>query len=178
LIFRPADDRDLIERARKGDVESFNLLVARWDRRIYNYLLRLAPDAEEAFDLAQETFLKAYQSLDRLDDAARFGAWLYRVAHNLAVSQLRRQRPATTETGELPELPVNLPGAFGLLAVETSLAVRRALEALSGEQREAVVLKVCDGFKFEEIAEIVNAPVSTVKSRVYTALDVMRGVLA
>jgi RNA polymerase sigma-70 factor (ECF subfamily) len=173
LIFRPADDRDLIERARKGDADAFNALVAGWEKRIYNYLLRLSPDADEAFDLAQETFLKAYQSLDRLDDAARFGPWLYRIAHNVGISSIRKRRPA----GELPEQVTNLPGAYGMMSVETSLAVGQALEALSVEQREAVLLKVCHGFNFDEIGRIVDAPVSTVKSRVYTALDVMRGVL-
>ena len=121
MIFRPADDRDLIERARKGDADAFNALVAGWEKRIYNYLLRLSPDADEAFDLAQETFLKAYQSLDRLDDAARFGPWLYRIAHNVGISSIRKRRP----TGELPEQATNLPGAYGMMSVETSLAVGR-----------------------------------------------------
>jgi len=173
LDLREAEDRDLIERARRGQVEAFNVLVSRWEKRIYNYLLRLAPDAEEAFDLAQETFLKAYQSLGRLDDPARFGPWLYRIAHNVAISLLRRKRPE----GEAPEQATGLKGDFGMVAVETSLAVRQALGALTAEQRQAVLLKVCDGFKFEEIGAILDTPVSTIKSRVYTALDVMRGVL-
>jgi len=174
LILREADERDLVQRAQKGDVESFNALVSRWEKRIYNYLLRLAPDSAEAFDLSQETFLKAYQNLRRLDSPERFGSWLYRIAHNEAISWLRRRRPES----DPPELSTGHARAFGMAGVEISLAVEQALTALSGEQREAVVLKVCEGFKFEEIAAIVDAPVSTVKSRVYTALEVMRGALA
>jgi RNA polymerase sigma-70 factor (ECF subfamily) len=173
LIFREADDQDLVLRARGGHVEAFNVLVSRWEKKIYNHLLRIAPDAEEAFDLSQETFLKAYQSLNRLDDPARFGSWLYRIAHNEGISFLRKRRP----DGEMPEQVTGLPGAFGMASVETSLAVRQALECLTFEQRESVLLKVCDGFKFEEIASILDTPTSTIKSRVYSALEAMRGVL-
>ena len=174
LILREPDERDLVPRAQKGDVEAFNVLVSRWEKRIYNYLLRLSPDAEEAFDLSQETFLKAFQNLKRLDAPERFGSWLYRIAHNEAISHLRRKRPE----GDPPEQSTGHPGAFGMSGVEISMAVETALGVLTVEQRESVVLKVCEGFKFEEIASIVDAPVSTVKSRVYTALDAMRVVLA
>jgi RNA polymerase sigma-70 factor (ECF subfamily) len=174
LILREADERDLVPRAQKGDVEAFNVLVSRWEKRIYNYLLHLAPDAAEAFDLSQETFLKAFQNLKRLDAPERFGPWLYRIAHNEAISFLRRRRPE----GDPPEQSIGKPGAFGMAGVEISLAVRQALSVLTAEQRESVVLKVCEGFKFEEIASILDTPASTIKSRVYSALEAMRGVLA
>lgn len=178
MIFREADDRDLVLRARKGDVEAFNALVTRWEKRIYNYLLRLAPDPEEAFDLAQETFLKAYQNLGRLDDAARFGPWLYRIAHNEGVSLLRRRKLEAPAPENAPEPMTGQAAVFGMASIEVSLAVHGALAMLSDEQREAVVLKVCEGFKFEEIASILDTPASTVKSRVYTGLETLRGLLA
>jgi len=174
LKLREADERDLVPRARKGDVEAFNVLVSRWEKRIYNYLLRLAPDADEAFDLSQETFLKAFQNLKRLDAPELFGPWLYRIAHNEAISFLRRRRPES----DPPEQATGQPGAFGMARVEISLAVEQALQALTPEQRESVVLKVCEGFKFEEIASILDTPTSTIKSRVYSALEAMRAVLA
>jgi RNA polymerase sigma-70 factor (ECF subfamily) len=168
LIFREVEDRDLVAKARKGGVEAYNLLVSRWERRVFNYLLRLVSNREDAMDVSQEVFLKAYQSLPKLDDVERFGAWLFRIAHNEAFSLLRRRKPE----GEMP-LEKGNPGP-GLLPIELSLAVEKALGRLSEEQREAVLLKVYQGFKFEEMAEILNCPVSTVKSRLYTGLDLLK----
>lgn len=174
MIFREVEDLDLIVRARRGDVESYNLLVSRWEKRIFNYLLRLTGDREDAWDVSQDVFLKAYQNLGKLEDPARFGPWLYRIAHNEAYSHLRRQKPE----GDLPpETAPSLPGSR-LLPIEVSLAVETALARLTAEQREAVVLKVYQGFKFEEMAEILSCPVSTIKSRVYTALDLLKETLA
>lgn len=174
MIFREVEDRDLILRARRGNVDAYNLLVSRWEKRIFNYLLRLAGEREDALDLSQEVFLKAYQNLRKLEDPARFGPWLFRIAHNEAYSLLRRRRPQE----ELTEPPQPAIPAHGLRAVEAGLAVGRALSRLSGEQREAVLLKVYQGFKFEEMAEILGCPVSTVKSRVYTGLEMLKDVLA
>jgi len=174
LIFREVEDRDLIAKARRGDVESYNLLISRWDRRIFNYLLRLVKDREDARDLAQDVFLKAYQNLNKLEDPSKFSPWLYRIAHNEAYSLLRRNRPET-EMGE--ERVQSIPGRR-MLPMEVGLAVSTALARLTEDQREAVVLKIYEGFKFEEMAEILETPVSTVKSRLYTALDLLKESLA
>jgi RNA polymerase sigma-70 factor (ECF subfamily) len=174
LIFREVEDRDLIAKARRGDVEAYNLLVSRWEKRVFNYLLRLVSNREDALDVSQETFLKAYQNLRKLDDPARFSAWLFRIAHNEAFSLLRRRKPEAELIGE--PRPRNTGGR--LLPVELSLAVESALKRLNEDQREAVLLKVYQGFKFDEMAEILECPVSTVKSRLYTALDLLRTTLA
>ena len=174
MIFREVEDRDLVLKARRGDVEAYNLLVSRWEKRVYNYLLRLVADSEDALDLSQEAFLKAYQSLRKLEDPSRFSAWLFRIAHNEAFSLLRRKRPEVEITDRPPP---SAPGSR-MLPMETSLAVSSALERLSADQREAVVLKMYEGFKFEEIARILDCPVSTIKSRVYTALDLLKEILA
>lgn len=172
MIFREVDDTDLVRGARKGDVQMYNRLVSRWEKRVYNYLLRIVHSPEDAMDVSQEVFLKAYQSLPRLDDEARFGPWLYRIAHNEAISHLRRRRPS--EDLEMAEraAPRSLAG------VELSLAVETALDRLSHDQREAVLLKVYEGFKFDEIAAILGCPASTVKSRVYTGLEQLKQMLA
>jgi len=174
LIFREVEDRDLIPRARRGDVEAYNLLVSRWEKRVYNYLLRLVGDREDALDLTQEVFLKAYQNLARLEDAGRFAPWLFRIAHNEAFSLLRRRHPEGDGPSELPQET----SSYRMYPVELNLAVARALEQLSAEQREAVILKIYQGFKFEEMAEALDCPVSTVKSRLYTALDRLKEMLA
>jgi RNA polymerase sigma-70 factor (ECF subfamily) len=179
LIFREVEDRDLIAKARRGDVEAFNLLVSRWEKRIFNYLYRLVKDREDALDLSQDVFLKAHQNLAKLEDASRFGPWLFRIAHNEAYSMLRKNRPETDleshiEGESWPETAVGRR----MLPIEVSLTVERALARLGEDQREAVVLKIYQGFKFEEMADILGCPVSTIKSRLYTALENLKDTLA
>ena len=125
-------------------------------------------------DLAQDVFLKAWQNIRKLDDATRFGPWLFRIAHNEAYSMFRKRRP-DTDIGD-PEFADRAiaPGA----SPDVTIAVEAALGRLSSEQREAVVLKVYQGFKFEEMAEILGCPVSTIKSRVYSAMELMKAELA
>lgn len=182
-------EAQLVARTRRGDVEAFNHLVSRWEKRLYNYLLRLLGNREDSLDLCQEAFLKAYQSIATLQDAEKFSNWLFRIAHNLAFSQLRR--PALMESVEdYPDQdwPANWEDARPLRAsaararpvfgLELELAVARALEALTPEQREAILLKVYHGFHFAEIAEIIACPVSTVKSRIYAGFAQLREMLA
>ncbi len=173
MIFREVEDRDLIGKAKRGNVEAYNLLVSRWERRVFNYLLRLVGHREDAMDLSQDVFLKAYQNLPKLDAPEKFGGWLFRIAHNEAFSLLRKRRPE----GELP-FETGSSDAGRLLPMELSLAVESALKRLSDDQREAVLLKVYQGFKFEEMAEILGIPVSTVKSRLYTGLENLKSTLS
>src|SRR3954469_20154610 len=175
LIFRAVEDADLIRQAARGKVEAYNLLVSRWEKRVYNYLLRLVRDREDALDLSQDVFLKAYQSLGKLEDPGRFAAWLFRIAHNEAYSLLRRSRP---DDVEIAFDPGSSESSGGMYPVELTLAVEGALKRLNDDQREAVVLKIYQGFKFEEMAEILSCPVSTIKSRLYTALDLLKEALA
>jgi len=153
---------------------------------LFNYLLRLAGNREDALDLSQEAFFKAYQSLKTLDEVDRFLPWLYRIAHNLAFSKFRSDsRRGREETGAWPEreegfgLPragesVGLGSGRRVFPLELELILERALEELSDEQREAILLKVHHGFKFAEIAEILSCPVSTVKSRIYAGLEQLK----
>ncbi len=175
MIFREVEDRDLVIKASKGSVDAFNLLVSRHEKRVFNYLLRIVGHREDALDLTQDVFLKAYQNLTKLSDVERFSPWLFRIAHNEAYSQLRKRRP---DNVELVYEPPTANSRDGLFPVELNLAVERALGRLSADQREAVVLKIYQGFKFEEMAEILDLPLSTIKSRLYSALDVLKGALA
>ena len=180
MIFRSVEDADLIRQAARGSVEAYNLLVSRWEKRVYNYLLRLARNREDALDLTQDVFLKAYQNLRKLDDPERFAPWLYRIAHNEAYSMFRKRRPESDVEDLEPEHTETgiTVGGSQVFPIELSLAVASALDRLSADQREAVVLKIYQGFKFEEMAEILSAPVSTVKSRLYTALELLKIELA
>src|SRR5215470_3898319 len=180
LIFRAVEDTDLIRQAARGSVEAYNLLVSRWEKRVFNYLLRLSRNREDALDLTQDVFLKAYQNLRKLDDPGRFAPWLYRIAHNEAYSMFRKRRPEADVDEIEPESTETgiTVGGSSVFPIELSLAVAGALDRLSPDQREAVVLKVYQGFKFEEMAEILSCPVSTVKSRLYTALELLKAELA
>ncbi len=180
MIFRAVEDADLIRQAARGSVEAFNLLVSRWDNRVYNYLLRITGNREDALDLTQEAFLKAHLNLRKLDDPARFAPWLYRIAHNEAYSMFRKRRPETDVDAIEPESTETgiTVGGTSVFPMELTLAVAGALDRLSPDQREAVVLKIYQGFKFEEMAEILSCPVSTVKSRLYTALELLKTELA
>ena len=178
MIFRAVEDADLIRKARKGDLDAYNSLISRWEKRVYNYLLRIVGHREDALDLSQDVFLKAYQNLRKLEDASRFAPWLFRIAHNEAYSLFRKRRPESDSSG--PELAGDqiTAGGTSVFPVELTIAVSTALDRLTADQREAVVLKIYQGFKFEEIADILSCPVSTVKSRLYTALDLLKAELA
>jgi len=180
LIFRAVEDGDLIRQAARGSVEAYNLLVSRWEKRVYNYLLRITGNREDALDLTQDAFLKAYQNIRKLDDPNRFAPWLYRIAHNEAYSMFRKRRPETDVENTEPEATEAgiIVGGSSVFPIELSLAVASALERLSTDQREAVVPKIYQGFKFEEMAGILDCPVSTVKSRLYSALDLLKVQLA
>jgi RNA polymerase sigma-70 factor (ECF subfamily) len=168
---KPVTDRKIVERVLKGDVEAFNLLVRQWEKPIYNFIVRMIGDREEAMDLCQDAFMKAYRELATLKDLDRFSAWLYRIAHNTCFSRLRKDQGKTFVEFE-PETARGSP-----MPIENRLAVEKALQHLPEDQREVVVLKVFQGLKFEEIALIQGAPVSTVKSRLYMAFEKLRSIL-
>ena len=178
MIFRAVEDADLIPKAQRGDVEAFNLLISRWEKRVFNYLLRILENREDALDLSQDVFLKAYQNLRKLEDPDRFAAWLFRIAHNEAFSLFRKRKPEGEPEGEQHSGRSVSVGGAGVFPIELAIAVSSALGRLTSDQRETVVLKVYQGFKFEEIAEILSCPVSTVKSRLYTALDLLKADLS
>ena len=167
---KPVDDRKIIERVLKGDTEAFNLLVRQWEKPIYNFIVRMIGNRDEAMDLCQDAFMKAYRELGTLKDLDRFSAWLYRIAHNTCFSRLRKDQGKTFVELE-PEIRASR------MPIESRLAVEKALQELPEEQREVVVLKVFQDLKFEEIAAIQDAPVSTVKSRLYMGFEKLRSIL-
>ena len=176
MIFRDVEDRDLILKARRGDVDAFNVLVTRWERRVFSYIVRSVGDREDSLDLSQDTFLKAYRGLRNLQNVERFPQWLFRIAHNETISWRRKKRPEPIEDSEL-ERATN-PSTRREYAAELTVVVKQALKSLPEEQRQAVLLKVYQGFKFHEIADITGVPVSTVKSRVYSGFEALKAVLA
>src|SRR6266581_1503654 len=173
-------DEELVEACLAGEDSAFDVLLGRWEKRIRGAIYRLVGSDEEARDLCQEAFLKAYKSLRSFKQEARFSSWLYQIALNLCRDRIRRRRGKTmVSLDELEEggaaMPVAGPTALDLLQErDTSRLVAQAIEALPDEQREVIILKEYQGLTFLEIAQVLDVPISTVKTRLYRGLDQLR----
>jgi RNA polymerase sigma-70 factor (ECF subfamily) len=173
-------DEELVEACQAGEASAFDVLVARWEDRIRGAAYRFLGSEEEAKDVAQEAFLKAYRALGGFKREARFSSWLYQIATNLCRDRLRRRRTrGTVSLEEMEEtggaIVETRPGADDrLLQEDLARAVRRAIHTLAEEQREVVILKEYEGLTFLEIAQALDVPVSTVKTRLYRGLGQLR----
>ena len=175
-------DEQIIERTLAGESDAFGLLVERWERPIYGLSLRMLGRDEDARDVCQETFISAFRNLRKFRGDAKFSSWLYRIALNACHSRLRRGGVAEQsldeedESGRTREL--SDAGAEGLAdrlhRNQRAEIVRRALQALPPEMRQVIVMKEYEELTFAEIAEVLQLPTSTVKSRLYTGLQQLR----
>jgi RNA polymerase sigma-70 factor, ECF subfamily len=180
-------DRDLIARAIAGREEYFEELVRRYQRPIVAYVYRMVGDYDAALDLAQEVFIKVYNSLERYRPEYKFSTWVYRIAHNAAIDHLRRaggfrteDLDAEDEGGRLYEKP--LASAALSPEQESERRERRAeieevVQALPPAYRELIVLRHAHDFSYDEIAEVTGLPLGTVKNRIFRAREAMRGQL-
>jgi RNA polymerase sigma-70 factor (ECF subfamily) len=179
-------DEELVARSIRGDAESFNQLVERWERPIYALAYRTLGREEDARDVCQETFLRAFRALPGFRGQAKFSSWLYRIALNLCRDWIRRERRVPVvqppEDMDLMDMAVAAEPSESIedLVVRADLArlVERAMAGLPEEQRTAIVLKEYHGLTFQEIADVVGCPLSTVKTRLYQGLTVLRRELA
>lgn len=175
-------DEELVEAFQQGDSSAFDQLVSRWDRKIQGAIYRMVGSGEESRDLCQEAFLKAYRGLGGFKKEARFSSWLYQIAVNVCRDRMRRQRGKTVVsldelTNAVGELPFKGTGPSALELMEAgdlSRAVAAAVASLPDEQREVIVLKEYQDLTFLEIAEALDVPVSTVKTRLYRGLTQLR----
>ena len=168
-------------RLRRGDPDAFDALLARYQNRLYRYLVRLTANPAVAEDLFQETWLKVITRIHRYDERRPIEPWLFAVARNLAIDHLRKASPESldepSESGEtrIARLGADEPGSLEcLLEQERRGLLERKLEELPALYREALSLRFEEEMTFEEIAEVLSAPVSTVKSRVQRALSTLR----
>jgi RNA polymerase sigma-70 factor (ECF subfamily) len=179
-------DEELVARSIGGDPNSFNELIKRWERPIYALAYRQIGREEDARDVCQETFLRAYRALNGFRGQAKFSSWLYRIALNLCRDWLRRERRtpvvAVSEDVDLIELASKLEPSESIedrvARHDLTRAVERAMAVLPEEQRTAILLKEYHGLTFQEIADLVGCPLSTVKTRLYQGLAVLRRELA
>ena len=175
-------DEELVARSVAGDHDSFNQLILRWERPIYALAYRVIGRDEDARDVAQETFLRAFRALPGFKGQAKFSSWLYRIALNLCRDWIRRKK--RTPVVDMPEGVdvIELAAAQGpvesiedlVARQEMSAIVAEGMKLLPDEQRTAIVLKEYHGLTFQEIADLQGCPLSTVKTRLYQGLSVLR----
>ena len=182
------DDRALLNRAQAGDIAAFEELVGRHQDRVYGLALRMTRSEPDAAEIAQDTFLSAYQHLPEFRGEAAFGSWVHRIAANNALMRLRHQRvldfvtedpvePEFTERGSLAEAPETdwSRGADDkVLDDELGRAIQQATDSLAEGYREVFLLKDVEGMSYEEISEMLGISVPAVKSRLHRARLVLR----
>jgi RNA polymerase sigma-70 factor (ECF subfamily) len=175
-------DQQLVERVQRGDKRAFELLVTKYQRRIFRLLSRMIRDPAEIEDVAQEAFVKAYRALTNFRGESAFYTWLYRIAINTAKNHLVSQgrRVPTTTSSDIEDAEgfedatllreVATPDSM-LQSRQVAEAVNRAIEKLPEELRTAIVLRELEGLSYEEIAETMACPIGTVRSRIFRARE-------
>jgi len=175
-------DEELVSRSARGDHDSFNELVVRWQRPIFALAYRVIGHEEDARDVCQETFLRAFRGIKGFKGQAKFSSWLYRIAINLCYDKNRRaQRSPLSKVSDNIDVLDLAPAEVAGNSLEDQVGwrelgseVSRAMMVISPEQRTAIVLKEYQGLTFREIADLQGCPVSTVKTRVYQGLTRLR----
>ncbi|MEY2777843.1 MAG: hypothetical protein RLY30_1941 [Pseudomonadota bacterium] len=179
-------DQVLVDRVKAGDQQAFALLVTKYQRKVIRLIARLIRDPAEVEDVAQEAFLKAYRALPQFRGESAFYTWLYRIAVNTAknhlVAQGRRPIPMSSFQDDDDDgepfaadeaiADIQTPDSV-LLSRQIAETVNRAIEALPVELRTAVTLREIEGLSYEEIAEAMNCPIGTVRSRIFRAREVI-----
>jgi RNA polymerase sigma-70 factor (ECF subfamily) len=171
-------DEQIVERALTGDAEAFGEIVQRWERRIFALAFGMLGREEDARDATQETFLAAFRNLRAFRGEAKVSSWLHRIAVNQCITRQRRAKVRNESALETEEeknaasfaAPVHYSPVRVVEGWETTAAVRLAVNSLPVELRQVVVMKEFEELTFKEIAEALDLPLSTVKSRLYTAL--------
>lgn len=180
------DDATLIALCLSGETSAYGVLVQRYQDRLYNSVYRLVDHPEDALDVVQDAFLNAYQSLESFKGDALFFTWLYRIAFNTAISLKRKQRVTLSidasqdgdGTGVDPHDPADdaQPG-WALEQAEQERKVHAALARLSSEHRTVLVMKDMEGRKYEDMAELLDVPIGTIRSRLHRARLELRQLL-
>ncbi|MBC7730458.1 MAG: RNA polymerase sigma factor RpoE [Bacteriovorax sp.] len=181
----PDADAPLVERVKLGDVKAFEMLVVKYQRRIERLIGRMVRDVDLVPDIAQETFIRAYRAIPKFRGESAFYTWLYRIAVNTAKKALmdlkrdplvsessRASRDDDDETSRVEnELSDGETPDSVLASKQIAAAVNFAIEALSEELRQAITLREIEGLSYEEIAELMNCPIGTVRSRIFRARE-------
>lgn len=177
------DEAELIERARKGDTGAFGALVERYQRRVVGVALAVVHNEEDALELAQETFIRAYENLGKFESRSSFSTWLYRIAANLSIDFRRREVRHPMLRGEeaeneLSRLPSKTGDSFkAARRNEMGQRIHTALKELTPEHRAVILLREVEGLSYDEISEVMECPRGTVMSRLHYARNHLREIL-
>lgn len=180
-------DDQLILECRKGNKESFEMLVQRYHQRVYALAFRYMSNEDDAYDMSQEAFIKAYRALDKFKGNSSFGTWIYRITTNVCLDELRRRKrrispvsidePLTNNAGDEIEKELIDPGAgVDILYEQQELGsqIQAYLNELKPDHRTAIVLRDIMDLSYEEIAEVLNCSIGTVKSRINRARNSLK----
>lgn len=177
------DEAELIERAKKGDTKAFGALIERYQRRVVGVALGVAHNPDDALELAQETFVRAFENIARFESRSSFSTWLYRIAANVAIDFRRRENRHPILRGEEAENELRrLPSASGdsyaaTRRSELGQRINEALEELTPEHRTVILLREVEGLSYDEISEVMQCPRGTVMSRLHYARNHLREIL-
>jgi RNA polymerase sigma-70 factor (ECF subfamily) len=175
-----------VKASQNGDTLAFNRLVLKWEKTVFNIALRMLREREEAAEATQEIFFRAYRNIDRFRQKSRFSAWIYRIALNHCISRIRQRPPGIHLSLDEQKCAVNPPKQLHVTETQLDQVMRSeecdrvlgALAYLTPEQRAVIELKFFQGMTFEDIAGILEIPLSTTKSRLYSGLGILKVHLA
>jgi len=179
-----AVDQKLVEKAQRGDKKAFGMLVEKYQRRLNRLLSRMVRDQSEIEDIVQDSFIKAYRAINNFRGDSAFYTWLYRIGINTAKNHLVKlgKRPKAMNDVEIeeienfedaPDLRNHETPESTMMSSEIVASVNQTIESLPGELKEAISLREMDGLSYEEIAELMNCPIGTVRSRIFRAREVI-----
>ncbi|MDC0028852.1 RNA polymerase sigma factor RpoE [Gammaproteobacteria bacterium] len=180
-------DLALVRRAKKGDYRAFDLLVLKYQSRIVSIAFKFVKEMQLAEDISQESFIKAYRSIDSFREESAFYTWLYRITANTAknylVSKSRRKESSISELSiseneDFFELPTNDSPEQILMAQSLKDTIYDALSGLPEDTRTALSLREFEGLNYEEIAEIMNCPIGTVRSRIFRGREALENLIS
>ena len=175
-------DQELVDRAKNGDLKAFDLLVLKYQRRVFRLISRVIKNNSEVEDVAQECFIKAFRAIHQFRGDSAFYTWLYRIAVNTAKNYLfsKGRRPIAlselkksedTDSFDMLDAVSNENPEGNMAGLQIAEAVNKAVTKLPDELSTAVILREMDGLSYEEIAEVMNCPIGTVRSRIFRARE-------
>jgi RNA polymerase sigma-70 factor (ECF subfamily) len=181
---RRLNDEELVDSVLEGNVRDFDVLIERWQQPLYNFVYRFMNSEEDARDVCQDAFVNAYRSLSKFKRQSKFSSWLFKIAINRCNTLLRKRKRWRMFFDPMSEHAQYADSVAGEMNVEMSAEreqiyrrMRKAIAQLPPEQKTVLLLKEYEGLKFHEISEMLECPLSTVKSRMYYALDGLRRAL-
>jgi RNA polymerase sigma-70 factor (ECF subfamily) len=183
-VVRHLSDEELVESVLQGNRRDFDVLIERWQKPLYNFVLRFMNSEEEARDVCQDAFVNAYRNLSKFKKQSKFSSWLFKIAINRCNTLLRKRKRWRMFFDPMPDTAQYADAIAGENNAEQAIEkeqifrrMRKAIAQLPPEQKTVLLLKEYEGLKFHEISEMLDCPLSTVKSRMYYALDGLRKAL-